>query len=145
MTGTIEANGNIQSLMNFSDSVTSACYAYMFRNCTSLITAPLLPATTLAHSCYYYMFASCTALTSAPQLPATTLANYCYYYMFNGCTKLSNIEVALTSWTPTNATTNWVRNIAANGTFTCPTALGTNSSITRGNSNCPTNWTVINK
>lgn len=30
MTGSIEASGNIQSLINFSDSVTDFCYSYMF-------------------------------------------------------------------------------------------------------------------
>ena len=40
MTGSIEANGNLQSLMNFSDSCTSACYFKLFSNCTSLVKAP---------------------------------------------------------------------------------------------------------
>ena len=60
----------------------------MFNNCTSLTTAPTLPATTLANNCYAYMFENCTSLTTAPALPATTLANNCYAYMFRGCTSL---------------------------------------------------------
>ena len=40
MTGTIEANGNIQSIMNYSNSCTSNCYANLFSGCTSLIDAP---------------------------------------------------------------------------------------------------------
>ena len=31
------------------------------------------------------MFQGCTSLISAPELPATTLADFCYYRMFNGC------------------------------------------------------------
>ncbi len=65
------------------------CYRDMFRNCTSLTTAPSLPATTLATECYREMFQSCTSLTTAPSLPATTLADFCYYYMFSGCTSLT--------------------------------------------------------
>ena len=65
------------------------CYNQMFYGCTSLTTAPELPATTLASSCYYSMFRGCTSLTSAPELPATTLANYCYQYMFSDCTSLT--------------------------------------------------------
>ena len=61
----------------------------MFSGCTSLTTAPALPATTLARYCYAGMFKGCTSLTTAPALPATTLANYCYYYMFQGCTSLA--------------------------------------------------------
>ena len=43
---------------------------------------------TMAGSCYRGMFYGCTSLTTAPALPATTLADYCYYYMFQGCTKI---------------------------------------------------------
>ena len=64
------------------------CYFNMFRGCTSLVTAPELPATTLAGSCYYQMFMGCTSLVTAPELPATTLAGSCYYQMFMGCTSL---------------------------------------------------------
>ena len=60
----------------------------MFQGCTSLTTAPSLPATTLANYCYSNMFSGCTSLTTAPSLPATTLANGCYSNMFKGCAKL---------------------------------------------------------
>lgn len=65
------------------------CYAYMFENCESLITAPQLPATTLAKYCYNNMFLNCESLTFASKLPATTLAEYCYQYMFCGCISLT--------------------------------------------------------
>ena len=61
----------------------------MFYGCTSLTTAPELPATTLATMCYHAMFAECTALTTAPTLSAFSLADYCYAYMFYGCTSLT--------------------------------------------------------
>ena len=70
-------------------TLASACYDGMFYNCTSLTTIPALPATTLANSCYGSMFSYCTSLTTAPTLPATTLANYCYNAMFRGCTSLT--------------------------------------------------------
>ena len=60
----------------------------MLNGCTSLTTAPALPATTLAENCYGSMFNGCTSLTTAPALSATTLANNCYDSMFNGCTSL---------------------------------------------------------
>lgn len=69
------------------------CYYGMFKSCTSLTTAPSLPATTLAKSCYGYMFNGCTSLTTAPTLPASTLQTYCYEYMFKGCTKLTTAPV----------------------------------------------------
>lgn len=63
-----------------------SCYNSMFYGCTSLTVAPELPATTLADSCYANMFYGCTSLTTAPELPATTLGEYCYYSMFQNCT-----------------------------------------------------------
>jgi hypothetical protein len=65
------------------------CYAYMFRDCTSLTTAPELPTATLADYCCQNMFRNCTSLTTAPELPATTAAPHCYSNMFWGCTSLT--------------------------------------------------------
>ena len=118
MTGKIAASGNCNALWNYEDlnaplkaycgysmfkqctSLTTApelpattladyCYSGMFTQCTSLTTAPALPATTLAIYCYDSMFAACTSLTQAPALPATTLADWCYYKMFYNCTSLT--------------------------------------------------------
>jgi hypothetical protein len=93
----IECTGNIENLLDWETvksgnhpSMAPYCYAYLFRSCTNLVSAPALPATTLADHCYYSMFSGCTALASAPALPATTLADYCYSYMFSGCTALAS-------------------------------------------------------
>ena len=64
------------------------CYCSMFDGCSSMKNAPELPATTLDAYCYAAMFYGCTSLISAPKLPATTLNDYCYYQMFYGCTSL---------------------------------------------------------
>lgn len=171
MTGTIQASGNIQSLMNFSDSAPSYCYISLFQYCSSLKTAPhlsattlaaycyqamfnttgltavpndMLPATTLATGCYYNMFYNCASLSTAPDLPATKLVDYCYRYMFRTASNMSNIRVAFTAWKGLNSTQDWVNYISNTGTFYCPRALGTNASISRGRSNCPSNWTVVN-
>ena len=93
MTGKIAASGNIQTLLNADGSRTDApayCYYNMFYNCTSLTTAPELPATKLANNCYTSMFRYCSSLTYAPELPATTLADYCYQSMFRDCTSLTS-------------------------------------------------------
>ena len=92
----IACEGNIENLLDYETvsagghpTMTMGCYNAMFSGCTSLTTAPALPATTLAGSCYQYMFDGCTSLTTAPALPATTLAEFCYYSMFYGCTALT--------------------------------------------------------
>ena len=115
------------------------CYYNMFYGCTSLTTAPELPATALAYYCYQNMFYGCTSLTTAPELPATKLASSCYKEMFSGCTSLNNISVAF-STTTTSYTNNWVKDVASNGTFTCPEGL-TGTGVSKI---IPTGWTVKN-
>ena len=76
----------------------------MFSGCTSLVNAPVLPATkikdkynteygvaeTYGRECYSGMFMGCTSLVNAPDLPSTTLDDACYQNMFSGCTSLVN-------------------------------------------------------
>ena len=91
----ISCLGNIENLLDYATvasgkhpTMAKYCYGYIFYGCTSLISAPALPATTLTENCYISMFNGCTSLVSAPALPATTLASGCYKIMFNGCTSL---------------------------------------------------------
>ena len=90
----VEAHGNINSLLSKTNwneitALPEYCYYQMFQVCTSLTTAPTLPATTLANSCYRNMFKGCTSLTTVPELPATTLGMGCYWGMFYDCTSLT--------------------------------------------------------
>ena len=116
-----------------------ACYAGMFSGCFSLTSAPALPATTLADGCYQNMFYRCTQLTTAPVLPATTLVDYCYINMFNGCTNLNNITMLATDISAYECLTNWVKSVAATGTFTKAkdVSIPINSA-----SGIPEGWTV---
>ena len=171
MTGKISASGNIMSLLyddNFEGKLTIPCiycYANMFRDCTSLITAPYLPATTLANYCYRSMFSGCTSLTTSPELPATTLAsgcyanmlrdctsltnapellattlaNNCYEYMFKGCTKLNYIKMLATNIRAFGCLYNWVNGVANTGTFIKHPNM---TSLPSGTSGIPTGWTV---
>ena len=98
MTGKIEAWHNVMSLYRTNDfatyeSVVRYAFYNLFKDCKSLIKAPVLPATTLANDCYYRMFNGCASLAKAPVLPATTLADACYEYMFYGCTSLAEAPV----------------------------------------------------
>ena len=119
--------------------LTQSCYAMMFYDCTSLTSAPELPATTLTQSCYQLMFRGCTQLTTAPVLPATTLVDYCYINMFNGCTNLNNITMLATDISAYECLTNWVKSVAATGTFTKAkdVSIPINSA-----SGIPEGWTV---
>ena len=94
----IACKGNIENLLDYETvsagghpNMGMSCYSSMFYGCTSLTTAPELPATRLSSSCYSNMFNGCTSLTTAPALPATTLGEYCYDQMFQGCTALTTV------------------------------------------------------
>ncbi len=119
-----------------------SCYESMFSGCTSLTAAPSLPATTLAEGCYYYMFFDCASLTAAPSLPATTLANYCYSGMFSGCTSLASVTCLATDISAIGCTADWLKNVAASGTFTKADGM---TGWTTGASGIPAGWTVVDK
>ena len=94
MTGKIEAWHNVMSLYRTNDfatyeSVMKYAFYQLFDGCTSLVKAPVLPATTLDIYCYSGMFWGCTSLTKSPALPATTLNIYCYRDMFWDCASLT--------------------------------------------------------
>ena len=102
MTGSVAASGSVMSLLDKTcrsttfpyddgDYTTPEDFNYfvnLFSGCTSLTSAPELPATKLTPYCYMWMFKDCTGLTSAPELPAMALSDWCYGAMFEGCTGL---------------------------------------------------------
>ena len=98
MSGKIAASGNCNAIWNYEDlnaPLKAYCGYKMFYDCTSLTTAPELPATTLTDHCYNYMFSHCYGLTIAPELPATKLAPYCYKEMFQYCGGLTTAPYIL--------------------------------------------------
>lgn len=122
-------------------TLSNSCYFTMFQGCTSLTTAPELPATTLAQNCYRGMFQQCTSLTSAPELKAKTLANYCYRSMFYLCSSLNYVKCLATNISATECTLSWLDGVAESGTFVKDSTM---SSWTTGANGIPANWTVQN-
>ena len=64
------------------------CYAHMFKDCSygdAELTAPPLPAKTLAKGCYEGMFRDSYFKILPKVLPATILAEECYKEMFAAC------------------------------------------------------------
>lgn len=116
-------------------------FAALFRGNNKLVNAKdlILPSMSLTTDCYNLMFYSCTSLVTAPELPATYLANYCYHYMFYNCTSLNYVKAMFISGT--NQTQNaayWLSNVSATGTFV-KNSKATWSNIEWG---IPTGWTV---
>ena len=121
-------------------SLKTSCYDGMFSGCASLVHAPsILPATTLATTCYNNMFRECTSLVTAPVLPATTLAQQCYRSMFYRSSNVANITCLATDISAWDCTLGWLRDVAANGTFTKNSNM---SGWPSGNSGIPEGWTV---
>ena len=93
----VSCSGDIRTLVDYENYATAetkdARFCSVFANCSNLISAPELPASTLAYDCYLLMFDGCSNLTTAPELPATTLADQCYGGMFRGCTSLTSAPV----------------------------------------------------
>ena len=145
MTGKIEAWHNVMSMYRTSDfatyeSMVESAFYRLFLNCTSLVKAPVLPATTLTDHCYEGMFLSCRSLTKAPELPATTLVLGCYSYMFSGCQSLKEVRISAAT-TATDALKNWLNNVSATGDFYCDP----NATIFQtGISGIPENWRRLN-
>ena len=113
---------------------------FFFQN-SNVINAKnlILPVLTLTKYCYARMFNNCTSLITAPELPATTLVSNCYYYMFNGCSNLNYIKAMFTTTPSTSYTNNWVSGVASNGTFVKNSAAQWNVTGVNG---IPTGWTV---
>lgn len=94
MTGKIEASNPVTSMVLYTLDPSSlggypdACKS-LFMDCTALVQAPELPATTLTYGCYDGMFFNCTSLVQAPELPATMVGEFSYNSMFYGCSSLT--------------------------------------------------------
>ena len=83
------------------------------------------------------MFYGCTSLTTAPELPATTLIANCYNNMFSSCSSLNKIITYAADISATNCLIDWVSGVAATGDFY---NLG-GATYPSGTSGIPTGWT----
>lgn len=114
-------------------------YGKMFSGCENLVVAPQLPAVTLNNWCYTEMFRNCVSLVEAPELPATILVGNCYALMFDGCSQINEVTCLAENIPNPNCTTNWLRNVAASGTFTKAAGV----VWPEGVSGIPEGWTVV--
>lgn len=143
-------SGNIMSLLYGDNFIGQTSFASgseqnfqgLFNNSSKVFSAEnlILPATTLATNCYNGMFDHSVSLKYSPALPATTLAVGCYANMFNTCTALDNIKMLATDISANNCLYNWVKSVAATGTFTKDASMTT---LPTGNNGIPSGWTVV--
>jgi hypothetical protein len=86
------------------------------------------------------MFKGCTSPVTAPELPATTLAESCYNGMFYGCTSLNYIKAMFTTTPSSSYLQSWVNGVSATGTFVKNSAATWTDTF--GTSAIPNGWTV---
>ena len=126
----------------------SGTFCQMFEGCSAITDASqitLPEENSAAQWAYYSMFNKCYGLVSGPHIRAKDGGKSAFAYMFDGCSALTSIQVDFTAWpTASNANQLWVRQVYAEGVFTCPTSLGTDSTITKNNYKCPYNFVVTN-
>lgn len=123
---------------------TYSCYSGLFRGCKDLLTAPRLPAKTVASQCYMNMFVDCVSLTKAPSLLALAhKGEYTYGSMFSGCSSLSYIKMM--SLSPLSggtygSNTGWVKGVSPTGIYIANYKGGL--SAYRGDDYIPEGWNV---
>ena len=83
---------NVPAVLPATD-LREGCYAYMFRDCTSLTKGPDLPATLVPDSAYRGMFYYCTNLVTSPVISATTVGERGCEMMFEHCTSLTTAPI----------------------------------------------------
>ncbi len=98
----VSCAGNIETLLdcgvvaNGGHPETSDCgFAYLFVDCTALVSAPDILMETIPSDYCRAMFAGCTNLVKAPRITATHI-DYCACMgMFSGCTNLTQLPELL--------------------------------------------------
>jgi len=85
------------------------------------------------------MFYYCTSLTTAPELPATILTPYCYGNMFYGCTSLNYVKVLATDISAQSCTMYWLISTAPTGTI----VVKSTTDWEYGSSGIPNEWTKL--
>ena len=69
------------------------------------------------------MFCGCSSLKTAPELPAEHLVLACYEPLFEGCEKIDHVKVGFTEWGDGYMTRWWLDGTATEGSFEGPENL----------------------
>ena len=119
--------------------VVEDCYRSCFHGNHLMEVGPELPAKTPAVGCYFFMFGDCFSLTSSPVIQLESLASGSCYQMLQYCSGLTEITcLAQSGIDQYDSTTNWVQQVASTGTF----YKHPNATWPSGNNGVPNRWTV---
>lgn len=94
-----------------------------FSKSPGLTTAEnLILPPTIYRECYAWMFQDCTSLTTAPVLPSKNSATRCYNKMFQRSSSLNYVKCMLTGGT-SDIGDPWLSGVSATGTFVKATGV----------------------
>lgn len=135
----------IEPQLPVNDDIPTGIFSEMF-NSAGLTSAPELFSLSCSNYMYNNMFNNCRSLSTGPYIHIkkyVTTYNTAYMRMFNNCNELTSLSVDFPHF---RSSTNWLASVknSIDGIFTCPSALGTDATISRDPSNCPTEWRVAN-
>ena len=134
--GEYSISGDITYLLK-DNELTAYSFKNLFKDCESLMDASELTLSdTTEQSCYEGMFKNCTSIIVAPILPATHLSTDCYKEMFYGCSSLNEIIIKSEDLLGEDYSYNWVYGVAEEGTFKPITGIEHETGV----HGCPANW-----
>lgn len=136
---------NLTKVMDLSNIRKIEYGNYMYSNCTSLTEVSDNNNVNEINDCQN-MYSGCTNLKTGMDLSKVKVIKKPMYSwmtngfcnMYNNCSKLEEIIAPNISVWDTNKFTDWVKGVAANGTFYKPKGL----EIPTGNNGIPTGWVV---
>ena len=136
---------NLTKVMDLSNIYKIDNGIAMYKNCTSLTEVSDNNNVNEINDCQH-MYSGCTNLKIGMDLskvkvikkPMYSWSTNGFCNMYNNCSKLEEIIAPNISVWDTNKFTDWVKGVAANGTFYKPKGL----EIPTGNNGIPTGWTV---
>lgn len=136
---------NLTKVMDLSNILKIDNGNAMYKNCTSLTEVSDNNNVNEINDCRD-MYSGCTNLKTGMDLskvkvikkPEYSWITNGFCNMYNNCSKLEEIIAPNISVWDTNKFTNWVKGVAAKGTFYKPKGL----EIPTGNNGIPTGWTV---
>ena len=135
LSGKVAASGNIQSLLDFSETCPYRGFHSIFDGQSALVAAPDMPAHTIDAEAYDSMYSG-TSVESV-DIGAVDIGENAVYGMFHG-SAVKEITVHFTTWTNCYAFTRGIN--SAEGTFYKPAELPEEY----GESAIPENWNVVN-
>ena len=89
ITGLVYGRGNLQSMLNYINTIPQGGFCNLFKDCTGLLSTPKMPGIIVdGLGQYWYTYSGCSNLIESEDLPSKSLNKYAYYNMYSNCISL---------------------------------------------------------